>query len=449
MPYIREKKTKDGRRFYEIEISRGRAKKPITRRWYVPDGWSKKTIERELTKYAAELERQVADGTLISRDEQKERLAAEEAEHAKLKTFKQYAEGVYLPAKALEVSENTKTTYKKNLELHVFPILGDVLLTEVTPAMITKLLLGHMEKHAHSSTIKVYNIINGVFEMAFLDDSVPFNPMLKVKRPKQPKGEEETDGTAKALDADELARLFACLSKEPTKWQAFISLATDTGCRRGELCALEWSDIDFENCLITVRKNLQYTPGKGVYFTSPKNGKTREVDIGDDTISLLRRWKKEQSKICVCKYVFSPEKSNQYKHLSADKKKSHKEKKKTLPIEPMPMSPQSPTRYFHNFGEKYGFPGFHPHLLRHTSASVAITNGADVTSVSARLGHSDPAVTLRMYSHANKESIRRAGQVVRDAVKAAASEEKSVKKESLKNRDKNRDGAQKPGHKTI
>ncbi len=449
MAYIREKKTKDGRRFYEIEISRGRSKKPITRRWYIPDGWSKKTIDRELNKIAAELERQVEEGTLLSRSEQKEKLAAEEAERAKLKTFRQYAEGVYLPAKDLEVTENTKAAYRTNLQLHVFPAFGDVLLAEITPAMITKLLLGHLQNHAHSSTIKVYNVINGVFEMAFLDDSVPFNPMLKVKRPKQQKREDETDGTAKALKADELIRVLSCVAKEPTKWQAFIHLAADTGCRRGELCALEWDDIDFENGLISVRKNLQYTPGKGEYFTSPKNGKTREVDIGDDTIALLRKWKKEQAKICVCKYVFNPERSNQFKHLSAEDKKHPKKGKKPIPIETMPMSPQTPTRYFHNFGVKYGIPEFHPHLLRHTSASVAITNGADVTSVSARLGHSDPAVTLRMYSHANKESIRRAGQVVRDALKAAANGEETADGASDKNRDKNRDSNKKPGHKTI
>ena len=167
MAYIREKKTKDGRQFYEVEVSRGRKLSPISRRWYPQDGWSKKTIERELNKFAADLENQIAEGNVISRVEQKERIAAEEVERAKLRTFKQYAEGVYLPAKALEISENTKVTYRRNLELHVFPFFGDTLLTEITPAMITKLLLAHMEKHAHSSTIKVYNVMNGVFEMAF------------------------------------------------------------------------------------------------------------------------------------------------------------------------------------------------------------------------------------------------------------------------------------------
>ena len=414
-------KAKDGRRYYEIRChKRGRGEK--TTRWYIPDGWSEKAIQRELAKQISTFENLFLSGEILTREEEDAANAAEEAERAKLKTFRQYAEGVYLPTKAMETSENTKASYKSNLELHVFPTLGDILLTDITSAMITKLLLVHMKTHAHASTIKVYNLMNGVFEMAFLDDTIPVNPMLKVKRPKQQKDENtETDGTAKALDADGLANVLSCVQMEPTKWQAYISLAADTGCRRGELCALEWTDIDFDSGLITVRKNLQYTPGRGVYFTSPKNGKTREVDIGDDTIALLRRWKKEQTKICICKYVFNPEKSNQYKYADEENKKSHKSTdKKPIPIENMPMSPQSPTRYFKNFGQKYGIPDFHPHLLRHTSASVAITNGADVTSVSARLGHSDPAVTLRMYSHANKESIRRAGQVVRDALKAAA-----------------------------
>ena len=83
-----------------------------------------------------------------------------------------------------------------------------------------------------------------------------------------------------------------------------------------------------------------------------------------------------------------------------------------------PIHPQSPTRYLANFARRYGIHDLHPHKLRHSSASIAITNGADVVSVSERLGHSDTAVTLRMYAHANQESIRRAGQTVRDALKA-------------------------------
>lgn len=52
-----------------------------------------------------------------------------------------------------------------------------------------------------------------------------------------------------------------------------------------------------------------------------------------------------------------------------------------------------------------------------TFASIAITNGADVASVSEKLGHSDKAVTLRMYTHADQESMRRASQIFKDALK--------------------------------
>ena len=83
------------------------------------------------------------------------------------------------------------------------------------------------------------------------------------------------------------------------------------------------------------------------------------------------------------------------------------------------MHPQSPTHYLKMFAKRYKIEGLHPHKLRHSFASVAITNGADIASVSEKLGHTDKAVTLRMYTHADQESIKRASQIFRDAVKQA------------------------------
>ena len=84
------------------------------------------------------------------------------------------------------------------------------------------------------------------------------------------------------------------------------------------------------------------------------------------------------------------------------------------------MHPQSPTRYLKKLADRCGLSGLHPHKLRHTFASVAITNGADVASVSEALGHSDKAVTLRMYTHANSESVSKAAQIMREAIRKAA-----------------------------
>ena len=70
----------------------------------------------------------------------------------------------------------------------------------------------------------------------------------------------------------------------------------------------------------------------------------------------------------------------------------------------------------HNAIEDMCIANLHPHKLRHSFASIAITNGADIASVSEKLGHSDKAVTLRMYTHADKESIKRAGDIFRAAL---------------------------------
>ena len=83
------------------------------------------------------------------------------------------------------------------------------------------------------------------------------------------------------------------------------------------------------------------------------------------------------------------------------------------------MHPQSPTRYMKKFAARYGIPDLHPHKLRHSFASVAITNGADVASVSEKLGHADKSTTLRMYTHADEESVKRTGDIFRRALEAA------------------------------
>lgn len=395
MASIKLNETKDGRRFFQISVSRGYGKAPYKTRWYWPDGWSKRTAEREAAKQAAAFELACKNGEVLNRAQEREKAAREAAEAAKLKTLRQYADGVFMPTKEATFSENARSSYRMFLGKHILPVLGDVLLVEVSPAMISKLLIDFQRAgYAHATTVKLYNILNGIFEMAFLDDSIPMNPMLKVKRPAPRKDEQPKEESDKAYTVQELSYILSCAAQEPLQWQTYISLAADTGLRRGECCGLQWADIDVKAGTVTVRRNLQYTAAAGVYATSPKNGKARVVDVGPDTLALLKRLREKQAQSCISKWCFTQAGTAE------------------------PMHPQSPTRYFQKFGQRYGVKDFHPHKLRHSSASIAITSGADVVSVSERLGHSDTAVTLRMYAHANEESIRRAGQAVRDALKA-------------------------------
>ena len=406
MASYRKMQTKSGKVYYEISVSRGHGITPYRMRWY-PDNpnWSDRKVKQELDRVIAQFVADCKAKKVLTRPEQKaqaeaaakaaaEAAAKAEAEAAKLKTVRQYADGVFMPTKEITFSENARANYRQILDSHILPKIGDVLLKDVSPAMIQKLLVDFQKAgYSHSTCVKLYNILNGLFQMAFLDDSIPFNPLLKVKRPAPRKDEAVVDESEKAYTADELRHILSCTAQEPLRWQAYILLAADTGARRGELCGLQWADIDWKARTIQIKRNLQYSPEKGVYSTSPKNKKKRVVDVGQETLALLRQYQKEQASTCISKWVFTAG-------------------------TPDPMSPQTATRYFKRFGERYGIKDFHVHKLRHSFASIAITNGADVVSVSQRLGHSDTAVTLKMYAHANEESIRRAGQIARDALKA-------------------------------
>lgn len=383
-----------GEVFYKVQVTDGRGRK-VTRNWRPEPGWSARTIQSKLDQFAANLKNELAAGTVKTKQESDEEKRLADLEAAKLKTVRQYADGVFMPSKEATFSENARYSYRMFLDKHIFPVIGDFFIKDISTAMLRKLLLDYQKKgYAHSSCVKLYNILNGFFDMAFQDDSIGTNPMLKVARPKPRKEEKAQEDTKKSYTVRELRHILQCLANEPLKWQAYVSLIADTGVRRGEACGIQWSDINFKAGTVTIRRNLQYTASAGVYETSPKNGKARTVDIGPEVIDLLRQLQDQQSRSCISKWAFTQDSS------------------------PEPMHPQTPTRFFKKFGHRYGIEDFHPHKLRHTSASIAITSGADVVSVSERLGHSDTAITLRLYSHANNDSIRRAGQAVRDALKA-------------------------------
>ena len=395
MPSTRKLETKDGRVFYEISVSRGRGKSRLTRRWYPPEGWSRKAIERELAAVAAEFERQSDAGEVISRAEQKDREAQAAAEAAKILTFRQYGERAFMPSKTVTMSENSRSNYQGYLDKKIYPALGDLKLPEITPAQITALLLDiQAEGKAHSTVIKVYTILHSFFKMAYLGDMIDRNPMDKVERPKPRKDEVKASGPL-AYTPAEVRKIVAGLEREPLKWRALVHLLIDTGIRRGECCALQWKNIDFATGAVSIRGNLCYTKAKGVYLDTPKNSHLRTVYVGERTLALLRQLRVEQAKKSISAYVFTQEAS------------------------PEPMHPQSPTRYLKKFSVRYGVADLHPHKLRHTFASIAITNGADIASVSEALGHSDKAVTLRMYTHADQESISQAAQIVREAIEKA------------------------------
>ncbi len=394
--YVEKTNPKTGLRYYEIRVYRKSDGKTVTKRFTPPEGLNAKNTLKAVNSFAAQFEADVLSGKAKTKKEIKLEKKKAEAAAAAVRTVHQYGESVFMPELRIRASANTIDNYQRFLENYIYPSFGDLKLPEVTSADINKMLLKVSKDKAHSTAVKVYTVTQGLFKSAYMSDVIDRNPMDKVNRPKQSKDKKE-DGEVKTYTAEEVSYILSCIKAEPLKWQLYFYLLLDTGLRRSEAFAIHWEDIDnWENLdkssgAINVHRSLTYTKETGIIENSTKNGKAHTVYVSPKTIALMKRWKAEQVVSIASEsphYVFTQTKSDKV------------------------MSPQTATRYFAEVGKKYGIENLHPHILRHTFASLAIVNGIDIASVSELLGHSDKAVTLRMYTHSDEESRRKASEAL-------------------------------------
>ena len=167
------------------------------------------------------------------------------------------------------------------------------------------------------------------------------------------------------------------------------------GTRRGETVGLKWSDIDLISGRVEISNNAQYTEGVGTYDTSTKSKKSRVIYINEQTIAALKEWKEFQKEVV----------SGQNKPIPTDV---------FTHIDGKRISPQAPTVHLRRFGEIYGIEDCHPHKFRHSMATHMIRNGADIKTVSEKLGHSTIAITLELYVHSDEETQKAANKKYSD-----------------------------------
>ena len=409
--------TKDGRRFWKIIVSRGRGQHQYTTRFYWPskkngDPVSKNTAENELNKAVAEFERACAAGEVLSRAEKKQIEEAAKAEAAKIKTFKQYGEQIFMPAKKITCAEKTRKYYQNALDNHLYPVFGDKPLPDITSAQLSAFFLSKQASElSHSTVLGIYVTANQLFQMAYMEDAIERNPLDKVKRPRQKKDDKRSDPPR--FTVAEVKQIKKALQNEPLKWQALIGILITTGMRRGEVCALTWDKVNFSERTITIDGNLGYTPEAGIYREKPKTESgNRVVPMTSEVTDVLRRYKAEQKE--------SVEKR------TARLEKDHKPlefKKITIPNYVFtvkgasdPIYPDTVNRYFRCFGEKYGIADFHPHKLRHTAISIMLENGVPEVTVAAIAGHEDASVTHKIYAHASEDGKKEAIRTLENAI---------------------------------
>ena len=201
---------------------------------------------------------------------------------------------------------------------------------------------------------------------------------------------------AESLDELQTAELIKCLDTEPLQYKTMITLLLYSGMRRGELCGLEWSDIDFKNSVISISRASLYLSGRGVFDDTTKNESSKRViKVPPVVVELLKLHRKEQK---TERLKLGDRWTNSGKIFTQHNGK--------------PIHPDTVSAWFVKFLERHGLPHIPLHGLRHTNASLMIANGTNVRTVSKRLGHSNTSTTVNIYTHAIQSADERAAQIL-------------------------------------
>jgi integrase len=269
---------------------------------------------------------------------------------------------------------------------------------QLVEAALYALLRAKAKRREHlsgKSVREVASVLSGAMNKAFKLALIAVNPFQRVELPKV-----ERVAQARSLAPDEVMALREVCRGDWTF--TFIELSLSTGCRRGELLALVWSDVDYINSTLSISKSIEQTKA-GLRVKAPKSGKTRKFGIGQTAVAALRflqEHQQESHRACGAEHkdlglVFcQPDGS----HLS-----------------PALVSQVTVRRL-----RKAGIDDASLHTLRHTHASTLLSKGVPLPAVSARLGHADCNITARIYSHALPADDDRAVGAWEEAVSGTA-----------------------------
>lgn len=203
------------------------------------------------------------------------------------------------------------------------------------------------------------------------------------------------------LDTEDAQKFVALLmQEEDIRVKTALSLLIYSGVRNGELCGLEWQDIDFENNVIHIRRASQYVKDYGMITKEPKNEtskRTLKLSAGIFTIlSEYAKWYEEQEELNGDRWV----NSNRL-FIQNDGK---------------PIQPGTINKWLKDFVDAHKLPTVTPHSMRHTFCTLLIANGVDIKTVSAKAGHSRTSTTLDIYTHSVKSADEQASQVLDDVL---------------------------------
>jgi integrase len=321
----------------------------------------------------------------------------------------------WIDSHAMEIKPRTLHDYRARRRLYVTPRIGHLHIQAVRPSAITKLyrdLLTSGGKDSKPLAVATVTHLHAVLRKAFrdaviVDELISSNPVDRAKRPHARTKEPGTVWT--------VAQLRAFLDNAAHhRLGAYFHVAAYTGARRGELLNLRWPDVDLAAKRLTITGSTAVIACERIDGTT-KNGRIRVVSIDDETVAVLRQHQTDQA-------------ADQLK--AGDAWRGVKDGYVFTTGWGEPIYPDTVISLMtkliraHNVPEqgpspKDQLPHARLHDLRHIHATTLLLSGVPVHVVAARLGHADPAITLRVYAHVIRTAETAAADVFAQAVKAA------------------------------
>lgn len=280
---------------------------------------------------------------------------------------------MWIESRRTEIKESSYAGYRHKLEKHLMPYFSIMKYNRLERSVVNSFISAKRSEGLSSKYISDMVIMMKA-AARWAENTYNYANLIKnVELPKKRRSE-----TAVFTPAEQ-KKIIYTINIEHSNSGCGVLLSLFTGLRIGEVCALKWSDIDFQNKMLHVTKTIQRicifgTESKStVKITSPKSETSvRDIPLPDFLINILRTYR-----------------SNDNEYILSGSEK---------PIEPRCFS----NRY-KALLKKAEVPSHKFHSLRHTFAVNALHQNFDIKTLSELLGHSSANITLSVYLHSSME----------------------------------------------
>lgn len=300
---------------------------------------------------------------------------------------------------ALAVKDSTFIQYSRRVETHIVPYIGNIVLQELTPLDVDKLLNIHFQRGLAQGSIRTIRLVlhSALSYAVYPAKLIQNNPSEYVKVPKQ---------AAKSViqrHVIPLETLNELLEEAPfgTNHHIPLLLLYYTGMRIGEVLGLTWDNVDLNNAQISVTQQSATSLHK---LSSLKtSGSNRVIPISRDLADTLHRWHDRQQKN---KELYA----GQYLRTFVTDDGSIKCMSINLgllpnatPVDFVCTSKHGRMVSYHALRHFLALHGLNTHSFRHTHATLLMEHGATPKGVADRLGHSDIQITQNLYTHVTEK----------------------------------------------